>query len=92
MGRSQFCAVGGAWEGACVGGLEGALEDGDCVVLGCDIAEVLGATRIELETCSLTASRKPTISQPMAVVCYSLWEEAPLMMKRHWPQQPLCEP
>jgi len=27
---------------ACVGGLEGALEDGDCVVLGCDIAEVLG--------------------------------------------------
>jgi hypothetical protein len=27
-----------------VGGLEGSLEDCDCVVLSCDIAEVLGTT------------------------------------------------
>jgi hypothetical protein len=36
------CCCCSVWERIYIGGLEGTLEDGDCVVLGCDIAEVLG--------------------------------------------------
>jgi hypothetical protein len=36
-------AVWGGGKGACVGGLQRALEDGDGVVLGCDVAEGFGA-------------------------------------------------
>jgi len=35
------------WE---IGGLEGAAEDGDCVILGCDIVERLGSTVVAVSS------------------------------------------
>ena len=43
-GRALDCVDGEEVRGTHIGGLEGSLEDCDRVVLGCDIAEVLGAT------------------------------------------------
>ena len=32
------------WDGMYIGGLKSSLEDGDGVILSCDIAEILGST------------------------------------------------
>jgi hypothetical protein len=50
----SYCSRRGE-SGIYVGGLEGSLEDCDCVILGCDIAEVLGTTMdllVLFPTCS----------------------------------------
>jgi hypothetical protein len=60
------------WE---VGGLEGAGEDLDCVVLGGDFGEGFWAAALMLD--SIVAYRSyevdiRTISRPMAVICLAL--------------------